>query len=73
VGQLLAQTAFAPYGAGQVTERLANELGDRVVLERPVHRIEEGGRRATVIAGDWDYRASAGIIAVPPHLAGAID
>ena len=31
-------------GAGQIAERLANELGDRIILQRPVHRIEQDAR-----------------------------
>jgi monoamine oxidase len=60
-------------GAGQIAERLANELGDRILLARPVLRIEQDTRGATVITGDGDYRSDSVIVAVPPYLAGAID
>jgi monoamine oxidase len=60
-------------GAGQIAERLSNELGDRILLERPVLRIEQDACGATVIAGDRDYRSNFVVVAIPPYLAGAID
>jgi monoamine oxidase len=60
-------------GAGQVAELLAAELGDRILLERPVVRIEQTLRGVTVATNDARYRADFVIVATPPHLAGAID
>jgi monoamine oxidase len=59
--------------AGQIPERLAAELGDRIILERPVFRIEQDAGGVTVTTGDGDYRADFVIVAIPPYLAGAID
>ena len=59
--------------AGQIPERLADELGDRVLLERPVIRIEQDTRGTTVTTIDRDYRTDFVIVAIPPYLAGAID
>ncbi|SPM42156.1 Monoamine oxidase [Mycobacterium numidiamassiliense] len=60
-------------GAGQIAELLAAELGDRILLGRPVVRIEHDDRGVTVTTGDASYRADFVIVAAPPHLAGAID
>jgi monoamine oxidase len=59
--------------AGQIPERLADELGDRIHLKRPVFRIEQDARGVTVTTSDGDYRADFVIVAVPPYLAGAIN
>jgi monoamine oxidase len=59
--------------AGQIPERLADELGDRIFLERPVLRIEQDTRGVTVTTSDGDYRADFAVVAIPPYLAGAID
>jgi monoamine oxidase len=59
--------------AGQIPERLAGELGDRIHLERPVFRIEQDAGGVTVTTSDGDYRADFVIVAIPPYLAGAID
>ena len=60
-------------GAGQIPERLAEELGDRILLDQPVLRIEQDGAAATVTTSGGKYRADFVIVATPPHLAGAID
>jgi monoamine oxidase len=59
--------------AGQIPERLADELGDRIRLEQPVYRIEQDSRGVTVATNDCEYRAHFVIAALPPYLAGAID
>ncbi|WP_052915713.1 flavin monoamine oxidase family protein [Mycobacterium haemophilum] len=59
--------------AGQIPERLADELGDRIRLEQPVLRIAQDTGGATVTTTAGDYRADCVIVAIPPHLAGAID
>lgn len=60
-------------GAGQIPERLADELGDRILLQRSVFRIEQDTDAVTVTTDVGDYRADYVIVAIPPHLAGAID
>jgi monoamine oxidase len=60
-------------GAGQIPERIADELGDRILLGQPVVRIEQDARGATVTTSDCDYRADFVVVAIPPYLAGAID
>ncbi len=59
--------------AGQIPERLADELGERVLLEQPVVRIEQDSGGATVTTNAGQYRAGFVVVAVPPYLAGAID
>jgi monoamine oxidase len=60
-------------GAGQIPELIASELGDRIVLAQPVLHIAQDAGGATVTTRDRDYRANFVIVAIPPHLAGAID
>jgi len=60
-------------GAGQIPERIAEDLGDRIILESPVLRIAQDSRGAIVTTRDKDYRADFVIVAIPPYLAGAID
>ena len=59
-------------GTQQIALRMAEELGDRVVLEAPVtriHRAADGG--VTVAAGNREISARAVIVAIPPaHRAG---
>lgn len=59
--------------AGQIPERLAEELGDRVQLERPVLRVEQDTANVTVTTSNGEYRAGFLIVATPPYLAGAIE
>ena len=60
-------------GAGQIPELLADELGGRVLLGQPVFRIAQDTDGVTVTTGDSTYRAHFVIVAIPVHLAGAID
>jgi monoamine oxidase len=59
--------------AGQIPERLADELGDRILLRRSAYRIEQDASGVTVTTSNGDYRADFVIVAIPPYLAGAID
>ncbi|WJR34207.1 flavin monoamine oxidase family protein [Mycobacteroides immunogenum] len=59
--------------AGQIPERIARELGNRILLQQPVHRIEQDDPGVTLITNGGQYRTSYVIVATPPHLAGAID
>jgi monoamine oxidase len=60
-------------GAAKITDALAAELGDAVVLSNPVHRISQSPNEALVEASGGSYRASHVICALPPVLAGRID
>src|SRR5262249_37579912 len=59
-------------GAQQLTEKMAKALGDRVVLNAPVHTVtqDEGGVR--VAADGAAVSAERAIIALPPTLAGRL-
>ena len=61
-------------GSVRVAEAIAAELGDRVVLGRPVRRIEHDGNGVRVIARDGSqYHADAAIVTLPPTLAGRLE
>lgn len=60
-------------GAGLVAERLAKELGDRIVLSAPVRTLRQDGSGVLAIAdGNREVRAKRAIVAIPPTLAGRI-
>ena len=60
-------------GSQLVAERLAEELGDAVVLGAPVRRIVQDGDSALVEADGVEARGTSAIVAVPTTLAGRID
>ncbi len=59
-------------GAQTFSLRLAERLGDAVVLGAPVERVEQGERGARVVTAKGTYEAARVIVAVPPALAGRI-
>jgi monoamine oxidase len=59
-------------GAQQLSERLAEQLAPRVVLDAPVRSIEQDAEGVTVRSDHGTYRARRAIVAVPPLLAGRI-
>ncbi len=61
-------------GSVLVAEAMAAALGERVVLGRPVRRIEHDGSGVRVIARDGtQYRGDAAIVTLPPVLAGRLE
>jgi monoamine oxidase len=61
-------------GSVRVAEAMAAQLGERVVLGRPVRRIEHHGHGVRVIARDGsEYRADAAVVTLPPTLAGRLE
>jgi monoamine oxidase len=59
-------------GSWRISERLAEDLGEAVVLSAPVRRIAvDDGVTVESDAGTWT--ADAVIVAIPPNLAGRID
>jgi monoamine oxidase len=60
-------------GSQLVAIRMAAELGERVVLEAPVRRIEDDGVQVTIKAGETTVQAERAIVAVSPTLASRID
>jgi monoamine oxidase len=78
------ETLLAVDGGGQqdrvtggsvlVAEAMAAALGERVVLGRPVRRIEQDDDGVTVITRDGTrYRGDAAIVTLPPALAGRLE
>ena len=53
-------------GMQQIAERLARELGERVVLSAPVRRIVQNTDGVTVFADQGEFTARFAIVAVPP-------
>ncbi len=65
--------AYRVVGGSQLTPlRLAERLGDRVLLEAPVREIRWSPERVEVDGGSARVRARAAIVAVAPNLTGAI-
>jgi putrescine oxidase len=65
--------AYRVVGGSQLIPiRLAELLGERVVLETPVRAVRWSEEGVEVDAGPLHVRAGAAIIAVPPNLTGAI-
>jgi monoamine oxidase len=60
-------------GSQRLALGLAERLGERVLLERPVHRIEHGAGGVTLDAGDESVSARRAIVAIPPTLTGRIE
>ena len=67
-----AQATLLEGGAQTLATRLAENLGDAVVLGAPVTRIEHGASGVRVHCGDDMVEAGAAIVAVAPALAGRI-
>jgi monoamine oxidase len=61
-------------GSVKIAEAMAAALGERVVLGRPVRRIEHDGDGVLVIARDGStYRGDAAVVTLPPTLAGRLE
>jgi monoamine oxidase len=59
-------------GAQQISQRLADGMPGRVILNAPVRSIEQTGEEVIVRSDAGTYRAAYAIVAVPPLLAGRI-
>jgi monoamine oxidase len=59
-------------GAGTLAGRVADSLGDRVMLSAPVRRIEWSANGVRLTADGLDVRAERAIVAIPPTLAGRL-
>jgi monoamine oxidase len=59
-------------GAAEVPQRVAAQLGSRVVLNAPVQRIDQSGSGLTVQSDAGAVGAKLAIVAIPPTLAGRI-
>ena len=66
-----AQQDLVPGGTQQIADRAAAELGDRVVLDARVRRIDRHGSGVTVTSEQGQAEAGFVIVAIPPaHRAG---
>ncbi len=66
-----AQQDLIPGGTQQIADRAAAELGDRVVLDACVRRIQRHGSGVTVTSDQGQAEAGFVIVAIPPaHRAG---
>jgi monoamine oxidase len=69
-----AQQGRVAGGSVRVAEAMAAALGGRVVLGRPVRRIEHHASGVRVIARDGSqYHGDAAIVTLPPTLAGRLE
>ena len=59
-------------GAALVPQRVAAQLGNRVVVNAPVRRIDQSGSGVTVQSDAGIVSAKRAIVAIPPTLAGRI-
>src|SRR5262249_750164 len=62
------QQDLAVGGAALMAERMAEELGDRVVLGSPVREIEQDDNGVRVVSDERDVQARRVIVATPPAL-----
>ncbi len=61
-------------GSIRMSQALADALGDRVILDRPVRRIEQDRSRVSVTTRDGDtFQADRVIVTLPPTLAGRLE
>jgi monoamine oxidase len=67
-----AQESRVEGGTQLIAERIADQLGRRVILDAPVRRIVQRNRRVEVESDDLSVKASRVVVAIPPTLAGRI-
>jgi monoamine oxidase len=67
-----AQESRFDGGAQEIPLRVANELGDRVMLGTPVRRIDQSSSGVTVHSDAFVASGQRAIVATPPTLAGSI-
>src|SRR5579871_6564947 len=60
-------------GTQPIAERLADRLGNDILLGKPARRIQWNEREAIVYSDDISVAAPHVIVCTPPHLAGAIE
>lgn len=68
-----AQETRLSEGYQEISKRLAQKLGDRVILNAPVKRIEQDDQGVTLSTDAGTVRCERAILALPPVLAGRID
>ncbi|MCI0573937.1 MAG: FAD-dependent oxidoreductase, partial [Myxococcaceae bacterium] len=68
-----AQAERVEGGMGQVAERMAAELGERVVLDAPVRAVRQGDSHVVVESEGRRWEGQYAVMAVPPALAKEVD
>jgi monoamine oxidase len=68
-----AQDSRVVGGTQAISDRMAEDLGDRVVTGAPVSAVEWDGESVAVRAPGTSVRARRAIVTIPPVLAGRID
>jgi monoamine oxidase len=68
-----AQDSRVVGGTQRISLRMAEDLGDSVLLGRPVRRIGQDGDGVTITADGAGVRAARTVVAMGPNLAGRID
>jgi monoamine oxidase len=68
-----AQETRVHGGMQAVSERMAEELGERVLLSTPVRAIQQSDTGVTVITDRGTFEGDHVIVAIPPLLTGHID
>ena len=68
-----AQQTRVHGGTQQISQRLAESLGDRVHLSRAVRAIEQGDDGVAVVTDAGSYHGKRVVVAIPPTLAGKIN
>lgn len=59
-------------GAQAISERMAAELGERVILNAPVHTLEQSEAGVRAVSDALLVQAQRAIVAIPPTLAGRL-
>lgn len=67
-----AQESRFTLGAQHISNRVAAELGERVILNAPVHTVTQDERGITIAGDTIAVTAERAIIALPPTLAGRL-
>jgi monoamine oxidase len=68
-----AQETRLAEGFQEISKRLAAKLGDRVILNAPVRRIEQDDKGVTIVTDKGYVRGGRVIVAIAPVLAGRIE
>jgi len=67
-----AQERRFQQGAQSIADRMAAELGERIILNAPVHTISQNDRSVRVESDSVTVMGQRAIIAIPPTLAGRL-
>ena len=60
-------------GSQLIAQRVAEQLGDRIIYEAPLRRVTQNGDGITLASDGVELHAQRAIIAIPPALAGRVE